>query len=237
MTLTIGKKARCQKRERHLSFIIKSSNETDMGRKPSPIEYRKELRVKILNIAINLYRAKGYKAVKMDEVAQSLNISKRTLYEIYPNKEMLIYESLKTLAERSYASFKDSLKETDDTMDILASYFKMRIHEISLINPLMISDLRFYPQVKKFLENDIEDHNEYSAEFFHKTQDEGFFIADVNLDILRLFNKAVFDYLSSSEICNKFEPSTILKTFLVIFVRGICTEKGMKRIDALLETI
>ena len=114
-----------------------------MGRKSSPIEYRKELRVKILNIAINLYRAKGYKAVKMDEVAQSLNISKRTLYEIYPNKEMLIYESLKTLAERSYASFKDSLKETDDTMDILASYFKMRIHEISLINPLMISDLHY----------------------------------------------------------------------------------------------
>ena len=62
-------------------------------------------------------------------------------------------------------------------------------------------------------------------------------LSDVNLDILRLFNKAIFDYLSSSEICNRFEPSTILKTFLVIFVRGICTEKGMKRIDALLETI
>ena len=214
-----------------------SSKKTDMGRKSSPIEYRKELRVKVLNIAIKLYCAKGYKAVKMDEIAQSLNISKRTLYEIYPNKEMLIYESLKTLGERSYANFKESVKETDDTMNILTSYFKMRIREISSINPLMISDLRFYPKVKQFLENDIEEHNEYSVEFFQKAQDEGFFIKGVNLDILRLFNKAVFDYLSSSEICNVFEPSVILKTFLVIFVRSICTEKGMKRIDALLETI
>jgi len=37
---------------------------------------------------------KGVKSVKMDDIANALAISKRTLYEIYSNKEELLLEAV-----------------------------------------------------------------------------------------------------------------------------------------------
>ena len=48
--------------------------------------YRQSLRDRILEVAMQAFREKGIKAVKMDDIAASLTISKRTLYEVYENK-------------------------------------------------------------------------------------------------------------------------------------------------------
>ena len=49
--------------------------------------YRQELKERILTLSLRECKAKGVKAVKMDDLAKQLSISKRTLYEIYANKE------------------------------------------------------------------------------------------------------------------------------------------------------
>ena len=49
--------------------------------------YRQELKEKILITAVELFHKNGIKSVKMDDIANELKISKRTLYEIYSNKE------------------------------------------------------------------------------------------------------------------------------------------------------
>ena len=58
-------------------------------------EYRAALKGKILDKALQLFFANGIRAVKMDDIAKSLSISKRTLYELYDNKEILLFECLK----------------------------------------------------------------------------------------------------------------------------------------------
>ena len=52
--------------------------------------YREGLRQKILDTAMGLFKQKGIKAVRMDDIATEIAISKRTLYEIYSNKEDLL---------------------------------------------------------------------------------------------------------------------------------------------------
>jgi len=52
----------------------------------TPSAYRKELRARLLDTAMKAFSTYGIKAVKMDYIAQTLGISKRTLYEIYDNK-------------------------------------------------------------------------------------------------------------------------------------------------------
>ena len=54
--------------------------------------YRQELRSRIVEAATQMFHKHGIKMVKMDDIATSLTISKRTLYEIYDNKEDLVYE-------------------------------------------------------------------------------------------------------------------------------------------------
>lgn len=43
---------------------------------------RQELRQRITTTALQAFKEKGIKAVRMDDLAEMLNISKRTLYEV-----------------------------------------------------------------------------------------------------------------------------------------------------------
>lgn len=56
--------------------------------------YRQELRPRILETAMTLFRKHGIRQVKMDDIAATLGISKRTLYELYANKEKLLLEGV-----------------------------------------------------------------------------------------------------------------------------------------------
>ena len=52
--------------------------------------YRTTLKEKIQQMSMQLFTSRGIKAVKMDDIAAALGISKRTLYEIYDDKESLL---------------------------------------------------------------------------------------------------------------------------------------------------
>lgn len=53
--------------------------------------YRQSLKDKILETSMKMFQEKGIRAVKMDDIANRLSISKRTLYEIYDDKERLLF--------------------------------------------------------------------------------------------------------------------------------------------------
>ena len=52
-----------------------------MSKLTSPQAYREELKQRIIDVAMKEFWQKGVKAVKMDDIANDLSISKRTLYE------------------------------------------------------------------------------------------------------------------------------------------------------------
>lgn len=47
---------------------------------------RSELRERIIQTAVESFSAHGIKSITMDDIAASLGISKRTLYEVFPTK-------------------------------------------------------------------------------------------------------------------------------------------------------
>ena len=58
-------------------------------------EYRKELKSRIIDYAMGEFYKRGVRAVKMDEISQGLHVSKRTVYEIFGDKEELLLAGLK----------------------------------------------------------------------------------------------------------------------------------------------
>ena len=57
-------------------------------------EYRKELKSRIIDYAMGEFYKRGVRAVKMDEISQGLHVSKRTVYEIFGDKEELLLAGL-----------------------------------------------------------------------------------------------------------------------------------------------
>lgn len=55
-------------------------------------EYRKHLKERILTVAMQAFKQHGIRNVRMDDIATTLAISKRTIYETYSNKEELLLD-------------------------------------------------------------------------------------------------------------------------------------------------
>ena len=116
--------------------------------------YRRALKGRILDAALKAFIERGVKAVRMDDVAQSLSISKRTLYEIYKDKEELLYQSILKFDQDSKRSMAAFVQQAPSVMDIIIEAYKRRVLRTGSVNPLFYEDIQKYPIVSEYLEND-----------------------------------------------------------------------------------
>ena len=114
--------------------------------------YRQSLKTRILDAATDAFSQKGIKSVRMDDIAKSLNISKRTLYEIYENKEVLLFECLKSAKSASQQEMMLIATQQANVMDIILTIYRSKIAQLQKINPQFYSDLEKYPELQSFLE-------------------------------------------------------------------------------------
>ena len=69
-------------------------------KRPAP---RQELRERIVATAMMAFTAHGIRSIRMDDIATQMGISKRTLYEIFADKETLLKECIQVINRESYA--------------------------------------------------------------------------------------------------------------------------------------
>ena len=118
-----------------------------------------ELRDVILEHARNVFLARGFSKVTVDEIASQLGISKKTLYKSYPSKEELLRASLHSMMrsagwelERIVSSDKPLVEKLATAMMTMGSY-------ISRLRKESIIDLqRFAPTIWRELDKFRQEH-------------------------------------------------------------------------------
>ena len=73
-----------------------------------------DLREKILNISIELFRSTGLKSVNTDLIASECGISKKTLYEVFTSKEELISYVITTALGKLETDLKSLAKNIEE---------------------------------------------------------------------------------------------------------------------------
>lgn len=204
-----------------------------MHKESSQTCYKLELRNRILKAAMREFLHKGVKSVKMDDIANALAISKRTLYEIYSNKEELLLEAVRIHEEE----FNDhmvqySQNKNHSVMDIIIEFYKKKLLAIADVSPLFLVELRKYKQVVAYLEQlNAERHNN-ALLFFRRGVREGFFRSDINFDIILKTSSASANYAMETQMYKEYSITTIMHNTIFLYLRGICTTKGIKELDA-----
>ncbi len=195
--------------------------------------YRIELREKILKAAMHEFLRKGIKAVKMDDIANSLAVSKRTVYELYANKEDLLLECLR-LHEEAYDNHMTAFatEEGRDVIDVLIEFLKCQVKSFTDASPMFFCDLHRYGKVVDLLEEKRADRSRYANDFFHKGVQEGFFRSDVDYSIVLRIVSASMDYVMQEQMYRDFDIRAIYRNILFLFLRGVCTTRGVERLDA-----
>lgn len=202
-----------------------------MVKRENTVFYRKDLRKKIQKTAIQCFREKGVKAVKMDDISSLLSISKRTLYEIYANKETLLFECFKVYNEEFEAHLERFDKSAKNVMQLLIEYYRMQMRTLSATNPLFYTEIQKYPQVVAYLEKLRVNQNIKSLAFFQRGIREGYFREDVDYEIVTRIGEAGMRNVMESQMYNDFPLQEIFRNILFVLVRGFCTEKGQLELE------
>ena len=196
--------------------------------------YRQSLKTRILEAASDAFSQKGIKSVRMDDIAQSLNISKRTLYEIYENKEVLLYECLKTSKARAQEEMALIAAQRANVMDIILDIYRSKMSQLQKINPQFYSDLEKYPQLQSFLEEQHDKDRTKLKDFLRRGIEEGYFKGDINVDIIANVFDAINEYMKNHKLYTEFPLEQLFNNMLFVTIRGICTQKGVAVIDTFL---
>lgn len=195
-------------------------------------DYKKGLRARIIEAAMNAFRERGIRSVTMDDVAAELGISKRTLYEIFDKKEDLLFEGVKEMHETRTARMEVKLAHCENVMEIILAVYKIKVEDFRRTNPLFYADMVKYPQVGRYLAQQNQLMSSKTKQFIERGVEEGYFRSDVNYELVgRLFD-ALGKYVVESRLYQQYSIEDIFHGLIFVSLRGMCTEQGVRVLDS-----
>ena len=169
----------------------------------------------------------GVSSMTMDAIARSCGISKRTLYEQFPDKLTLITEALRydgqQKHERLEKIFNNSSNRLDALLNVYAEIRKQVSHDIR----------RLYPSLYTDFESVQSQNNHYLIEVLKKGRNEGMVRDNVNLDIsVQVLNLVIHNpEMANLAYRNDLPLVRVLDEVFINFLRSIATIRGIALID------
>lgn len=204
---------------------------TVMQSSKSESSYRNALRGRILDVAMHAFATKGIRAVKMDDIAQSLTISKRTLYELYDNKEKLLLEGVKKFRVQSETDQQRIIDECPTVIDVIVRLYRKRVDEFKLTSPTFYSDLVKYPSVQRYLHQNRQQSHQRFIQFLQRGVAEGYFRNDVELELVAQLFAAISDHIMGHQLYNSYTIEQVFHDLILVSLRGFCTPQGITKLD------
>ena len=201
---------------------------------PEINEYRQNLQPLIISEADRLFRQKGIKSVTMEEISKNLHISKRTIYELYTNKEEILVEVLRRSISSNRHYLEEFGKKCSNVMDPIIEYFRLQLQTILTTNPNFYYDIEKYPKALQILDELHEEERAASTDFFQKGISEGYFIPDIDFNVFMHLVSVTKDALRTAHLLKRFTLNEITYNYLCVCIRGICTQKGIAMFDEFL---
>jgi AcrR family transcriptional regulator len=196
--------------------------------------YRASLRERIIEKAMQEFSMHGIRAVKMDDLAADLGISKRTLYEIFKDKETLLLEGIKEYYNRKREYLFDYAEENHDVMEIVLEAYRMKVEEVRSVNPAFYQDLIKYPKVTRFMKESQEASRTAFLDFMNRGVEDGYFRKDVNYQLVPHIFDALGQHVLNNSLLQQYSVEELYSNFFLIALRGFCTDKGQRAIDKLI---
>ena len=192
---------------------------------------RLELRERIIDTALNSFATHGIKSITMDDIAAALGISKRTLYEVFSDKETLLMECLLKAQREGDAYVKDVYEKASNVLEVLLKLYQRSIEKFHNTNKKFFEDIKKYPKVYEMMKNRQDSDSQKTMSFFKTGVEQGIFRPDVNFAIVNLLVREQFDVLLNTDICNEYPFIEVYESIMFTYIRGISTEKGAKVLE------
>lgn len=181
----------------------------------------------ILEGAIKLFKQYGIRSISMDEIARSIGISKKTLYQYVENKEDLIEKVI------SYVIDKNTFDEIANSqnlnaIDLLLEISRMIMEVTREMNPVVVFDLhKFYPTLYRMMFVKKRDliYTDICKNFEQGIR-ENLYRNDIDVDLVaRLYVQRLMDIHDPEFISASF--SRIFNVMFDSHIRSIVNQQGL----------
>ncbi|AXG73507.1 TetR/AcrR family transcriptional regulator [Flavobacterium arcticum] len=198
------------------------------------------MRETIVKKATEMFMSLGFKSVTMDDIANELSISKKTIYQHFCNKHDLVEASTLSVFENVSCGI-DGIREMG----------KNSIEEIFIIRSFMMQHLnnesaspfyqlqKFFPKIFSCLRaQQFEKVNGCMKDNLQKGIDNGLYRDTINIDFISRIYFTGLTGIKDQDIypTSMFGANELTIAFLEYHLRAIVTAKGLVILEKLLES-
>ena len=188
------------------------------------------VRERIIEEATASFMRYGIRSISMDDIAKSLGISKKTIYQEFNSKGEILKEAINSHQQKEEAIFEIIEQKSAHAIEELVRLVHLAVENFREINPVLIHETqKYFPECWKL----IEAH--HSSCLYGKIKAnlekgilQGYYRNEIDVEIvtrMRIaqiisgFNETVFPM-------KEFDPGVVHLQILEVFMYGIVTEKG-----------
>ena len=190
------------------------------------------MKEKIIKKATDMFLKLGFKSVTMDDIANEMCISKKTIYKYFSNKEKLVEEGTEVVHQKIHDLMDEIVAKNFNAIE---ENFQMREMFKEMFQSFDHSPAyqlkKHYPEIyQKMMENEIEDCSNVFGQNIEKGIKEGLYRQDTDIEASVKFYYTLIFSINENTMLEK-EASELELKALEYHTRAIATEKGIKELE------
>lgn len=198
-------------------------------------QYRQELRNKIIDYAMAEFYKRGVKAVKMDEISRGLHVSKRTVYEIFGDKEELLLAGMKMQQAKEMQALEEFANtQARNVIDIISYVYKLQMRRNEQVGVVFYEEIHKIPRVVEFMREYHSKEREEGGKFFATGVKEGLFRPELNYEVLSEVGHVAMEEIMHRQLYRIYSMQELFDNYVLTVIRGFCTERGLMALDMVL---
>lgn len=190
-----------------------------------------EVKEKILARSEELFMRFGFKSITMDEVANHCNMSKKTIYQFFTDKDSIINEVVNRHMSADVCQVKLIQDQASSALDEIMRVSEYMKQTIGNIHPSVLYDLKKYHPVawESFNQHKHCMMIETVSNNLRRGVGEGVYRSNIDIDILSRLRCLEVEAIFHSDLfpSNTYNPASLQIHFVDHFIRGICTPAGL----------
>lgn len=190
------------------------------------------MREQIIITAAELFLNLGFKSITMDDIANKMGISKKTIYKFFSTKEVLIEEAIEKVHEDIDKSinniFRGKYNAIEENFEIRRTFKELfKSQETSPVYQLK----KHYPKIhEKAYKKQMGTCKVWFVKNIQKGMAEGLYRSDLEVEICSNFYYYLIFHINDSSILESEASAFELKA-LEYHTRAIATSEGVKELE------
>lgn len=189
---------------------------------PNPMKLTKKEQIE--QKAMELFWKHGFKKITIDEICRKANVSRKTFYTFFDNKNALIIYLYRKTIDQAYAEYDKVIKSNISFSEKLEKLLNQKIEGTKNLSMEFVADL-YHPdagELLTFFNQVIEQSMQFMRNFLIEAQKTGDIDSQLNIDYIMFILSKTIELCGTKEMMDMFpDASTMTKQITQTFIFGI----------------